>query len=167
MTGARLFPLLGALALAAACEAKIDRDEAGDAQGEITAEGKAEENKVTIKAPGVDIQVDIPEGIRAGADVESDSDLIYPGSRLGGVHIEAGSNDQGAVEIRFSSADATDKVAAWYRDAARTGFKIDSETREGPSFVFNGRETDDNSRFKLRVGPRAGGGTDGTLSVQE
>ena len=167
MNAARLFPLLGALALTAACEAKIGGNEARDAGGEVSAEGKAEEDKVTIKAPGVDIKVDIPDSIRERAEVESDSDLIYPGSKVGGVHIEAGESDGGAVEIRFSSADPVDKVAAWYRDPARTGLKIASEAREGASFVFNGHETDDNSRFKLRIGPRGGGGTDGTLSVRE
>jgi hypothetical protein len=122
---------------------------------------------VSIKAPGVDIKVNIPESVRG--DINSDGDMLYPGAQVGGMHIEAGGKGRGdsAVEIRFSSGDSPDKVAGWYRDSARTDFKIDSETREGPAWVLNGHQTDDNSRFKLRLSPRNGGGTDATLSVQD
>jgi hypothetical protein len=168
MTRISFLPLIGMLALTAACEAKIGTDDGGNGVvGEVSADGKAGDNMVSIKAPGVDIKVNIPESVRG--DINSGGDTLYPGAQVGGMHIEAGGRgrDNGAVEIRFASGDSPDKVAAWYRDPARKEFKIDTETREGPGFVFNGHETDDNSRFKLRLSPRNGGGTDAILSVQE
>ena len=163
MTRINIAGLLAAVALAG-CEAKIGgKDEAP--AGNVSAEGKAEQDMVSIKAPGVDIKVDLPDSIRDSASVESDSELLYPGSKVGGVHIEAGGNDQGAVEIRFSTPDDPAKVAAWYRDAARTHFKIDGAGREGPAYLLNGHEVDDNSRFKLRIAPAASG-SEGILSVQ-
>jgi hypothetical protein len=166
----KLIAILAALGLTA-CDVETrkhsDSDGGNASEGNVSAEGRAEENMVTIEAPGVDIKVKIPEGVRNRAEVDSDSDLLYPGSTMGGVHIQAGNDDKGAVEIRFSNPASPEKVAAWYRETARTGFKIDSETREGDGTVFNGHETDDNSRFKLRLSPKAGGGTDGVLSVQE
>jgi hypothetical protein len=168
MTRISFLPLIGVLALSAACEAKFGTDDSGNGVvGEVSAEGKAGDNMVSIKAPGVDIKVNIPESVRG--DINSGGDTLYPGAQVGGMHIEAGGRgpDNGAVEIRFTSGDSPDKVAAWYRDPARKHFKIDSETGEGAGFVFNGHETDGNSRFKVRLNPRNGGGTDATLSVQE
>lgn len=164
----RSFMLVAAVALMAGCEAKIgsDADKAGSAGG-TTAEGKAEQDVVSIKAPGVDIKVNVPEAMRD--DINSDGDMLYPGSNFGGMHIEAGGKgpDKGGVEIRFNSTDAPDKVAAWYRDPARKDFKVEGERRDGGAIVLNGHESDDNSAFILRLTPGIGGGTDAALSIQD
>jgi len=158
--------LLASLALLAACEAKLGGDDPA-AGGNVTAEGKSANDMVSIKAPGVDIKVNIPEAMKD--EISSEGDTLYPGSTVEGMHIEAGGGGEknGAVELRFASADAPDKVAAWYRDPARADIAIDREAREGTGFVFNGHQKDDNSPFKLRLSPRAGGGTDGVLSIQD
>lgn len=160
MNKASLIPLLAALASTAACEAQIGKNEQA---GEVGAEGKSREGRVSIKAPGVDIKVDIPEGIRANANVSSDGDLLYPGARMSGLHIEGDEGD-GAVELRFTTPDAPDRVAAWYRDPARADFTVDTENREGAGFVFNGREKEDGTPFKLQLTPR-NEGTEGMLSI--
>ena len=117
MTKAAYIPLLAALALGAACDVDINPDENAGATTNGAAE--AQDGRVSIKAPGVDISVAMQEYIIVNA--ESDSDLLYPGSTLSGVNID-GSGD-GAVAIRFTNAEAVEKVTAWYRDAARTGFE--------------------------------------------
>jgi hypothetical protein len=71
------------------------------------------------------------------------------------------------VEIRFSTPDPLDKVAAWYRDPARAqGFQLRSAAREGDSWLVAGVQKRDDHRFKLRLSPRPGAGTDGRLTVR-
>ena len=163
---AKLIPILGVLALSAACDAQGGEDGGQAGAGNVSAEGKAAENTFSIKAPGVDIKVDIPASARDDMNADGDSDLLYPGAALGGVHIEGGKGG-GAVELRFSSADAPDKLFAWYRDPARTEFSIEKAEPEGNGFVLNGRDKDGGDPFKIRLAPKSGGGTDGTLSVAD
>ncbi|MBA3677392.1 MAG: hypothetical protein H0W74_08315 [Sphingosinicella sp.] len=165
MTISRNLLLVGVLALGG-CEARIGANDSVEA-ADVSAGAQAEEDMVTVKAPGVDIKVNIPKSVRNRASVEGDSELIYPGSKVGGIQIKGGSGDQDdAVVLRFSSLDAPAKIVDWYLDPARTDFKIDSEAREGSVVVLNGHDTDDNSRFRLRLGP-GGKGTDGILSIQD
>ena len=68
--------------------------------------------------------------------MDDDSGLIYPGSTFSGIHVEGGRDERpsrdGEVELRFTSADAPDLVARWYRDPARAAdFTVASAGREG------------------------------------
>src|SRR5687768_12452938 len=117
-----LCAVAGLLALAA-CDMQVDVDEtnnmAADAGASQTATAEVAGNMVSSDAPGVDIKVALPAGIKTGVNVESDSDLIYPGSTLSGIRIAAGEGkSDGRVEVRFIHADAPDEIAAWYRDNA-------------------------------------------------
>lgn len=158
MTKRAFIPVLAGLALAG-CEARIGTD------GNAAEGGEAVENQVSIEAPGIDIKVAMPDDVRVDADMKSDSDLLYPGSELTGISIDG--TGEGMVDLRFTSTDAPAAVDAWYRDSARTGFAIDAAAREGEGFVLNGHETDGSNRFKLRLSPGSGGGTDGHLSLQD
>jgi hypothetical protein len=163
--------LASALALAAGCNAEIGGGKEGSASeaGSASAEGKAQENTFTINAPGFDMKVAIPEGVRNNSDFKSDGEMLYPGSTLSGMHVEAGKKGQsndGAVEIRFTSTDAPEKVAAWYRDPARKDFSVTSAGQEGDAFVIAGQQKKEGDRFKIRLTPKANGGTDGRLAIQ-
>ena len=69
------------------------------------------------------------------------------------------------IRIRFQTADSPEKVAAWYRDPARSdGFRLTSETHNGSFYVFNGIERHDQHPFKVSFGPGSGG-TEGRLHV--
>src|SRR5436853_2427710 len=118
MTRSSLLTALAAAALLGACHAKPDRREgekAGDA--ELSAEGKAEEGKVSIKAPGFDLKFTLPKGMAGEARAERDSKLLYPGSVLRGMAIAAGEGSgkggDSEVEIGFSTPQPLDAVAAW------------------------------------------------------
>src|SRR5829696_4447146 len=125
MSGPPLFAAFAAAALLSACEAKVDRDRAdnGSAPAEASAEGKAEEGKISVKAPGFDLKFTLPKGMVGEARAERDSKLLYPGAILRGMAIAAGQGrgkgGDSEVEIGFSTPDPLDKVAAWYRDPAR------------------------------------------------
>jgi hypothetical protein len=115
----KLLPLLGTAAMLCACEARIGND-APPVADNATAAGKAEEGKVTIEAPGFNMSIDIPEGVRAHSGMDSDNGLLYPGANFSGVHVvgrpEGPNGDsEGEVELRFNTGDATDRVVAWYR----------------------------------------------------
>ena len=108
---------------------------------------------------------------RNSARAERDSKLLYPGATLRGMAIAAGPDSDKSgdseVEIRFSSPEPVDKVAAWYRDPARAaGFQLERARREGDSWLFSGVQKRDEHRFKLRLSPRPGEGTNGRLTVR-
>lgn len=176
MAFCKLPVLLAGMALLTACEGRIGKSEetasapAGANEVASSASGKSEEGKLSIKAPGFDMKINIPEGL---ADrTNSDSELIYPGASLGGMHIEAGSEKAGkrnsGVELRFTSSDPIDKVAAWYRDPARAGgFSAASTSRDGDAIVISGTQKSDGDPFNLRLSPAAAGGTEGRLTLAD
>jgi len=168
----------GLLLLLAACEAKLDPDgldpdnAAGAAGGNsITAEGKAEQGKISFKAPGFDFSLDVPGGLSRHTGVNKDSKILYPDAAISGMYIAAGGRESGGqdeVEIRFTSPDPPGKVAAWYRDPARgDGFTISSAATEDDETIIAGAEKGDGDSFRLRLKPGAGGGTDGRLMLRD
>ncbi|HEV2079327.1 MAG TPA: hypothetical protein VGR19_05455 [Allosphingosinicella sp.] len=163
--------LIAMLAAAAACDMEIGggKEPSATAAGAPSAEGKAQESTFSLNAPGFNMKVPIPEGIRSNAEIDSDGEMLYPGSTFSGMHVEGGKkgqSDDGAVEIRFTSADAPEKVAAWYRDPARKDFTIVSARQEGDAFVIVGQQKAEADEFKIRLTPKANGGTDGRLAIQ-
>jgi hypothetical protein len=176
MAYAKPFLLLAGIALLSACEGRVGQAKetggakAGGTVAASSASGKSEEGKLSIKAPGFDMKIDIPKGLADRAD--TDSELIYPGAALGGMHIEAGSGAAGkrnsGVELRFTSREPIDKVAAWYRDPARAGgFSTASERRDGEALVISGTQKSDGDPFNLRLSPAAAGGTEGRLTLTD
>ena len=167
---------LAGIALLTACEGRIGStgesgsEDAAGSEAASSASGKSEEGKLSIKAPGFDMKINIPEGL---ADrTNTDSELIYPGASLGGMHIEAGSEKAGkrksGVELRFTSSEPIAKVAAWYRDPARAGgFSTASTSREGEAIVISGTQKSDGDPFNLRLSPAAAGGTEGRLTLTD
>jgi hypothetical protein len=164
-----LFPVAAAALALTACEARLGND-ARPSNG--SAENKAEEGQLSINAPGVEMKINIPQGLRHEAHMNDDSGLVYPGATMSGIHVEGGREDQksdGEVELRFNTGDAPDAVARWYQDPARAGdFTIATANREGPAYVFAGtRIKDGGGRFRITLAPRAGGGTDGRLLLSD
>jgi hypothetical protein len=153
------------------CDAKIGGNESGGAaaNSQGSAEGKAEEGKIALKAPGFDISIAVPKQTTERAKSDHDSDLLYPGSAISGMYVAAGEGSgKGEVELRFTSADPPEKVAAWYRDPARqANFSVGEAKRNGSDILVEGREKGDGQTFKLRLGARDGGGTDGRLTVRD
>jgi hypothetical protein len=174
MKAPRLLPLAATAALVlTACEARVGNGVQPDGNG--SAENKAEEGQVSINAPGVQMKINIPEGLRHEAAIHDDSGLVYPGSTMSGMDVE-GARDasqghgqsEGEVELRFASTDPPDKVAHWYQDPARgRAFTLASSGREGAAYVFAGTKRDGGGRFRIRLAPRQGGGTDGRVLLTD
>ena len=168
-----LLTLAGMMAalLLAACEARFGNDVRPT--GNVSAENKAEEGQVSINAPGVQMKIDIPEGIRHEANIRDDGGLIYPGSTMSGMHIEGGregeqGKSEGELELRFASSAGPDTVAHWYQDPARArDFTVASAGRDGAAYVFAGTRVNDHGRFRVRLAPRDGGGTDGRVLLSD
>ncbi len=168
------FAAAGVLALLGGCEGKRDEKppERVDVGTEITqapAEGKAEDGRLSIKGPGFDLKVNIPEGVSNPAD--SENELLYPGSKLSGMHIEAGGKSantkaNGGLELRFTSSEPVEKVAAWYQDPARQDkFAVTSVAREDGALVIRGNQKGDGDPFMLRLAPTSAGGTEGRMTL--
>jgi hypothetical protein len=171
MATSRLTAAAAALVLLSGCEAKVGpaADNMAETNGAAaSAEGKAEAGKFTLDTPGFDLSFNIPVNT---AKTGKDSRLLYPESTVTGLFIAAGpkapDGSDGEVELRFRSDDAPDRVAAWYRDAARADqFRIDSSGQEGSEIRLAGTEKEDGQSFRIRLGPGAGGGTDGRLTIR-
>ncbi|HYW17285.1 MAG TPA: hypothetical protein VE891_14180 [Allosphingosinicella sp.] len=173
MSRPSLCTALAASALLCACdsEARLDEPDNAVANDHVSAEGKSEEGKISLKMPGVDMTLSLPKGVADQARSERDSKLLYPGATLRGMAIAAGPDSEKSgdseVEIRFSTPDPLDQVAAWYRDPARSdGFQLRRSAREGDSWLVDGVQKRDDHRFKLRLSPRPSGGTNGQLTVR-
>ncbi len=173
MSRPSLCTALAAAALLCACDPEVRSGESENAgsNGHVSAEGKAEEGKISLKMPGVDMTLSLPKGVADQARTERDSKLLYPGATLRGMAVAAGEGSDKSgdseVEIRFSSTEPVDKVAAWYRDPARAdGFRLERAVREGDSWIVTGVQKRDQHGFRLRLSPRDGGGTDGRLAVR-
>lgn len=168
-----LHPILVAAALGALGGCGDRHDEAGAAPGNQTAsaEGKAEEGKISIKGPGVDVTFVVPKAMRGEAKADKDSKFFYPGATIGGIAIVGGQREgkkegESEAEFRFATADPPERVAAWYRDPARAkDIRVTSATKAGSDIVIAGTQPADGHPFKVRLTPRAGGGTDGRLAI--
>jgi hypothetical protein len=169
----RLLPFAATAAalVLVACEARIGNDV--EPRGNGSAENKAEEGQVSINAPGVQMKINIPEGLRHEASIHDDDGLIYPGSTMSGMHVEGGRDgrqgrSEGEVELRFASTDGPDTVAHWYQDPARAhDFTIATASRDGAAYVFAGTRTGGDGRFHVRLAPHQGGGTDGRVLLSD
>ena len=175
----RLLCACAALALLGACDTNAGKDEErrepggeAEAQTDAPAAGKAEEGRFSIKGPGFDMKINIPEEVARNGSSDGGNDMLYPGASISGMHVEArpsqGSQPNSGVEIRFTSPDAPDRVSAWYRDPARaSGFAVKSVAREGEAIIISGSEKGDGDPFRVRLIPRSGGGTDGRLTLSD
>lgn len=165
----KVAPALAALALLAACEARFGND-AGPVDANATAEGRAEEGRLTVEAPGFNMSINLPESIRSHANFDEDSGLIYPGATFSGMHVQGqpeGGPRQDEVELRFTTSDPIDRVVAWYRDPARgQEVQVASAEQRGNAHVLSGTGRD-GQRFTLNLVPRQGGGSDARLVLSD
>lgn len=172
MTLSKLFPLAAAALALGACDARFGNDATAAAASNGSAENKAEDGRLTISTPGFDMKINIPDAIRREARINEDSGLIYPNSQFTGIHVEGGrtpgaEGSGGEVEMRFGSADAPDLIGRWYRDPARAAdFTVATADREGDAMVIAGT-TKDQGRFRVRLSPRQGGGTDARIVISD
>ncbi|HEY0311288.1 MAG TPA: hypothetical protein VGC56_02225 [Allosphingosinicella sp.] len=166
-------PLAG-LAVLAGCD-KPSENSAAPANL-ASAEGTAEEGKITLKGPGVDMSFVVPKGMRGEAKADKNSNFLYPGATIGGIAIvgiqakgdkgDKGGGGDTEAEFRFATADPPAKVAAWYRDPARgKDLHVTAASRDGDDMIISGVEPGDNHPFKVRLKARPGGGTDGRLTI--
>ncbi|HEX2763358.1 MAG TPA: hypothetical protein VHM92_05865 [Allosphingosinicella sp.] len=161
-----------ATALAGCNGHDVGEDEGNSAANvAVSAEGKAEEGKIKVKAPGFDLAISLPKEMSGQAKVDRDSKILYPGATIEGVAIAAGpggdTSGDSEVEMRFSTSDPIESVAAWYRDPARAqGFHLESARKNGADILIEGKQKRDRHGFRLRLSPRASGGTDGRLTVR-
>jgi len=169
------FTVLAVLALGAACDINVGKEEEAGAEWEgaanasagagASAEGRLQQNTVSIKVPGVDIKVAVPESVRKHASFDKGDDMLYPGATFTGMHVEGKDQNNAGVEIGFTSPAAPPAIAAWYQEPARKDISAVSVRREGDALVVQGRQKKGDP-FKVRLVPKAGGGTDGRLVIQ-
>ena len=130
------------------------------------AEGKAEEGRLSIQAPGIDIAINVPDSVRGRARANVQSEFLPPGSRASGIHVQGDGGDRASgrdsVELRFAVDRPPAEIAAWYRDPARAPhFTIASAQRQGDALLLAGTNSE-GAPITVRLAAREGG-TDGRL----
>ena len=168
--------LLSAAAAAAACDlppsGESERQEAANQMAAerrragAGAEGKAEEGRLSIKAPGIDIAIAVPDAVRDRAQANVESEFLPPGSRARGIHVEGDGGNHAAgrdsVEIRFTAPQPPAEVARWYNDPARRPkFAISGAEQAEGEQVLTGT-TKDGAPMRVHLAAR-GTATDGRL----
>jgi hypothetical protein len=171
MRRALILPAFAASVLLSACEMRLGND-APPVGENASAAGRAQDGQMTIEAPGFNLSVTVPEGMSERSEVGDDSGLVYPGARVTGLHVQGGrdrgSNGRDEVELRLASADAPDRILAWYRDPARADrFTLSATTQEDGATVLTGTGRRDNERFTLRINAREGGGSNMRLLIAD
>jgi len=158
-----------------ACESKLSEEDGNDsaaiANVQVSAEGKSEDGKISVKAPGLDLALSIPKEMAREARADDDNKLLYPGAALRGMHIATGDGGgEGGnteVEMRFASEDPPSRLVAWYRDPARSsGFALRRVEPEGSGYLVEGVQKGDEHPFSVHLAGRDGGGTDGRLVIR-
>jgi hypothetical protein len=171
MRNSKLAVLTGLAMSLTACDwltARHDDDEPGN--DSPSAEGKAEAGQVALKAPGLDVSFTVPKSLTRDVKVHNDIKILYPKTAITGMYAAGGGekDKESEVEFRFTSPDAPDSIAAWYRDPARAqAFKLEDVTREGRDTLIRGTPRGGNDHFKVRLSARAQGGTDGRLVIHD
>lgn len=159
---------LAFVAALAACGQRDGHKAGGDSQ--ISAEGKAEEGKITVKGAGVDLTFVLPKGMRGEAKAGQNSKILYPGSTIQGMALVGGeghgkNGGDSEVEFSFTTPDSRDKVLAWYRDPARAAdIRVTGVERDGDDIVVRGGQ-DAKHVVKIRLADRAAAGTAGRVTI--
>jgi hypothetical protein len=130
------------------------------------AEGKAEEGRLSIKAPGIDIAIAVPDAVRERAQANVESEFLPPGSRARGIHVEGDGGNMSAgrdsVEIRFAAPQPPAEIVRWYNDPARRAkFTMSGAERAEGEQILTGT-TAQGAPIRVHLAAR-GTGTDGRL----
>lgn len=163
-------PFLAAAALLLGGCHKQKAEEAAQGNGVVSAEGQAEEGKISVRAPGFNLTLDLPREVSRSVRTDRDSKIIYPGSSLLGMAVAAGkggdAGGESEVEMRFRTSAPIEQVTAWYRDPARAAdFRLEGIADEAGATVVHGVKNSDRHPFKVRLVAAGGGGTDGRLTI--
>ncbi len=155
----RLVMAGAAAVLLSGCEVsmKTDADSGGNGQ-------------VSVKAPGIGLNVDLPAMVKA--EIDGGGDLIFPGATMSGLNVSAsagaGAGSAGNVQLRFETPAAVREVLAWYQDPARalamTGISVQQVGNGG--YRVSGQAAEGGDPFSIELAPKAGGGTQAQLSLQ-
>lgn len=156
--------IAGALLLGG-CELKVKDD--GKPGGEdgasvsIGADGNVAisgEDGLSIETPGFAGKIAI-KGMKLGSEhMDIDGMKLYPGTELAAIDVtDRKGADNGRVDMRFTSPDAPDRIAAYYAAAARdAGFSDVAVKNSGGTATFSAIKND-GDRVTIDIAPAAKG----------
>lgn len=168
MRNGLILACLPLLALAA-CHAKVDVGDADDnASGDnvhiaLGGVGDGGDGNVSVSAPGFNASVSLPN-INLGGHVDLDGIKLAPGTKLGGMNVDAhdgGSKgaDSGTVRISFTNSNPPTTVIDHYaRSAADAGYG--AIVRSATSLTAKKDDKD----FSVEITPD-GAGSRGTITM--
>lgn len=162
--------------LLAACRAKVGKEYAGNDSasssigegGNVAVHASDRAQGVSVSLSGIEAKVKLPGAQLGGGEMDIGGMELYPGSELHGVDVtdRKGSGD-GVINMRFTSSDAPDKLAAYYAAAARDKhFTAIHLTNIGGKATLAAKTTDgDELTIGMESGP--GGTTTGRIVIKD
>lgn len=162
------------LVLLAACEMKMGKDDAGKEgaslkvgeDGNVAITAQDGDEGVSVSLPGFDAKIKVP-GIELGGDnMDIGGMKLYPGSEVKGINVtDQKGPGNSRVEMRFTSPDAPEKVAAYYAQAARDeDFSNIGVTSAGGKSTLTAKKSDGDD-LMIIMEPAAGGTTSGQILI--
>jgi hypothetical protein len=168
--------LAGAALLALAACGGNDASEASRGEGEEVASGtvatddgdasysvRQDGENSTVTVTGPDGQTGKFVSGSGAADFLPDFAPLYPGAQVTG---GAGGDSEGGLGgmVSFETADAAEKVVAWYKEqAGKAGMKVAAEMTMGDSRMLAAQDEAKGHSFQVQMSPKEEGGSTGTL----
>lgn len=118
------------------------------------------DGKFSLKANGIDINIDIPQSI---IEKSNRSDDLYPGSKIRAINVNAQGDDKtsgkGQVEITFFAPDEPKKVAQYFTNkfkdeggsASLSGTSVSGKTKDGQDYKLTLNSDGNGSKGVLAI----------------
>ena len=157
--------LLPALALVACSDAdnrsSADINFTGDFSNssDVAITADSDTGKVGVKLPGFEAKLNLPGGMLDKSNFELDGVKLFPGSKVTGVNVDAGTGSkEDSVKIAFSAPAKPGVVRAWFVKAF-----TDKSVRITPNATGLSGTDKDGSPFIMTLADSAGATTTGTI----
>jgi hypothetical protein len=157
--------LLPALALVACSDAdnrsSADINFSGDFSNgsEVAITADSDTGKVGVKLPGFEAKLNLPKAMLDKSNFELDGVKLYPGSKVTGVNVDAGSGSkQDSVRIAFSAPAKPGIVRDWFVKSF-----TDKSVSVTPSATGLSGTDKDGSPFTMTLADAGGAATAGTI----
>jgi len=163
------------LVLLAACQMKAGKDDGGNdsasikvgEDGNVAITANDGDGRVSLSVPGFEGKMKIP-GLELGGDnMDIDGMKPYPGTKLDTIDVtDRKGLGNGQVDMRFTSPDTPEKVAAYYAAAAREkDFTNINVTRSGARAVMTATKSG-GDHLTISMDP-GDGGTTGRILIED
>lgn len=128
----------------------------------VTAQANGQTGHVSIDTPAFKADVKLPKFVLDSTHMDIDGVKLFPGSKVEGVDVEGGDNEDGSVRISFDSPADAGQVHGWFqKQMSDAGYTVKAE---GAGFTGT---TDKGDPFTLELQGGGAGHTKGVMHLRD